>query len=145
MIVAKPVIDNQYWILQQDNQKVGNIQASGDGYVVKILNQVSSYKTIPMVRKKANIEFETAERPAKAKHNQVHGFDTGCRTYNAIWNVQMRVPLFTKQAKSKSWYAAGWYRIRQHRHWRVVQNPKLIALERYEYHGPFHTALEARP
>ena len=35
MIVAKPVIDNQYWILKQDNQKIGNIEASADGYVVK--------------------------------------------------------------------------------------------------------------
>jgi hypothetical protein len=51
MIVAKPVIDNQYWILKQNNQKIGNIEASADGYVVKIQNQVSNYKTMPMVQR----------------------------------------------------------------------------------------------
>ena len=52
MIVAKPVIDKQFWILKQDDQKIGNIQVTADGsYEVKILNDVSKYKTIPMVRK----------------------------------------------------------------------------------------------
>jgi len=55
----------------------------------------------------------------------------------------MRVPLFTKQAKSKSWFAAGWYAVRQHRSWRVVRNPKLIVLQRYQYNGPFHNKEQA--
>lgn len=143
MIVAKPVIANQYWILKQDDQKIGNIQASPDGYVVKILNQVSSYKTIPMLRKKANIEFEPLEKTSKPQPNQVHGYETGCRTYNGMWNVQMKLPLFTKDNKSKSWFAAGWYAVKQHRSWKIMHNPKLIVLERYQYQGPFHTKEEA--
>ena len=143
MIVAKPVIDNQYWILKQNNQKVGNIEASADGYVVKIQNQVSSYKTIPMVRQGTSIEFEAPETASKPGLDAVHGYDTGCKTYNAIWNVQLKLPLFTKQNKSKSWYAAGWYGIKQHRSWKVLRNPKLIALERYPFKGPFHTKDQA--
>jgi hypothetical protein len=143
MIVAKPVIDNQYWILKQNNQKVGNIEASADGYVVKIQNQVSSYKTIPMVRQETSIEFEPPETVSKPVSDTVHGYDTGCKTYNAIWNVQLKLPLFTKQNKSKSWYAAGWYGIKQHRSWKVLRNPKLIALERYPFKGPFHTKDQA--
>jgi hypothetical protein len=144
MIVAKPVIDNQYWILKQDDQKIGNIQASADGYVVKIQNQVSSYKTIPMVRRNTNIEFEPAEKVSRPRPNQVHGYSTGCRTHNGMWNVQMKLPLFTKTAKSKSWFAAGWYCVKQHRAWKVVHNPKLIVLERYSYQGPFYTEEQAR-
>jgi hypothetical protein len=143
MIVAKPVVANQYWILKQDNQKIGNIQAIGDGYVVKIQNEISSYKTIPMVRRKTNIEFEPAERVSKPQANQVHGYHTGCRTHNGMWNVQMKLPLFTKTAKSKSWFAAGWYAVKQHRTWRELHNPKLIVLERYQYQGPFHTKEQA--
>ena len=142
-LVAKPIIDKQFWILKQDNQKVGNIQASADGYQVTLRNQVVSYKTLPALKRRANIEFETATAPRKAANDQVHGFDTGCRAHNGMWNVQMRVPLFTKQAKSKSWFAAGWYTVKQHRAWRVVHNPKLIVLQRYEYHGPYHTQGEA--
>lgn len=143
MIVAKPVVANQYWILKQDDQKIGNIQASADGYVVKIQNQISSYKTIPMVRKKANIEFEPAEKPSKPVTDSVHGYSTGCRAHNAMWNVQLKLPLFTKTTKSKSWFAAGWYAVKQHRAWKAVHNPKLIVLERYRYQGPFHTKEQA--
>ena len=143
MIVAKPVVANQYWILKQDDQKIGNIQASADGYVVKIQNQISSYKTIPMVRKKANIEFEPAEKVSKPATDSVHGYSTGCRAHNAMWNVQLKLPLFTKTTKSKSWFAAGWYTVKQHRAWKAIHNPKLIVLERYKYRGPFHTKEQA--
>jgi hypothetical protein len=143
MIVAKPVVANQYWILKQDDQKIGNIQASADGFVVKIQNQISSYKTIPMVRKKANIEFEPAEKVSKPATDSVHGYSTGCRAHNAMWNVQLKLPLFTKTSKSKSWFAAGWYTVKQHRAWKAIHNPKLIVLERYKYQGPFHTKEQA--
>jgi hypothetical protein len=31
MIVAKPVVEKQFWILQQDEQKVGNVEACQGG------------------------------------------------------------------------------------------------------------------
>lgn len=143
MITAKPVIDKQFWILKQGDQKIGNIQAGPDGYTVRILDRVDSFKTIPMVRKKINIEFEPAEKASKPEAGQVHGYPTGCRVHNAMWDVKHRLPLFTKTAKSKSWFAAGYYRVKQHRNWKVVQNPKLILLERYPYQGPFYTKEKA--
>jgi hypothetical protein len=142
-IIAKPVIDNEYWILKQDDQKVGNIQAVDDGYQVTIANKIVNYKTIPMLCRRENVEFEPAAAPAPQPANQVHGFEVQGRVFNALWNVQLRLPLFTKDTKSKSWFAAGWYRVRQHRTWRTVQQPKLITLQRYEYRGPFHTREQA--
>ena len=142
-LIAKPVIDKQFWILKQDDQKIGNIQAVPNGYQVTMFNRVDSYKTIPMLRKKAKIEFEPVEKSSKPTADQVHGFDTGIKAYNGMWNVQMKVPLFTKQAKSKSWFAAGWYLIKQHRTWKPIKNPKLIVLERYPYQGPFHSKDQA--
>jgi hypothetical protein len=143
MILAKPVVDKQYWILKQDNQKVGNIQAVDDGYQITIRNKTVSYKTIPMLRTRENVEFEPAAKVAKESDRMVHGYDAGCRVYNPIWDVKHRLPLFTRDNKSKSWFAAGWYTIKQHRTWRTVQNPKLIVLERYKYQGPFHSKEEA--
>jgi hypothetical protein len=142
-IIAKPVVDNEYWILKQDDQKVGNIQAVDDGYQVTIANKIVNYKTIPMLCRRENVEFEPAAAPAPQPANQVHGFEVQGRVFNALWNVQLRLPLFTKDTKSKSWFAAGWYRVRQHRVWRTVQQPKLITLQRYEYRGPFHTREQA--
>lgn len=142
-LIAKPVVDKQYWILKQDDQKVGNIQAIDDGYQITINNKTASYKSIPMLSRRENIEFAKAEKASKQANDQVHGYDTGCKTFNGMWNVQLKLPLFTKEEKSKSWFAAGWYKIKQHRNWKLVRNPKLIALERYKYQGPFHSKEEA--
>ena len=144
MIEAKPVIDKKYWILKKDNQKVGVLEAEPDGYTMRLLDQIGKFKTIPMVRKKLDIEFVPAEKTTKPALDQVHGFETGCRAFNPMWDVKQRLPLFTKERKSKSWYAAGWYAVKQHRAWKLLRDPKLIVSERYQYQGPFHTQEAAR-
>jgi len=144
MIVAKPVIHNQYWILKQDDEKIGNVQAVDGGFALTIRNKVAKFKTIRMLRRQANIEFAEPEHVTPIPKDRVHGYPTGSRTHNGMWNVQLKLPLFTKTNKSKSWFAAGWYSIKQHRSWKVLQNPKLIVLERYTYQGPFYTEEQAR-
>jgi len=144
MIEAKPVVDKKYWILKKDNRKIGALEAEPDGYTLRILDQVGKFKTIPMVRKKIGIEFAPAEKITRPAPDQVHGYDTGCRAFNPIWDVRHRLPLFTKERKSKSWYAAGYYAVKQHRAWKIVRNPKMIVLERYQYQCPFHTQEAAR-
>jgi hypothetical protein len=142
MIEAKPVIPDRYWILKQNNRKVGQIEADDSGVTVKIQNRVAGYKTIKMASREANIEF-TKLPSTKPMANQVHGFEVTGRVYNPVWDVKHRLPLFTRDTKSKSWYAAGWYVVKQHRAWKAVQNPKLITLQRYQYQGPFHTQQQA--
>lgn len=142
-LIAKPVIANQYWILKQDDQKIGNIEAAGDGYRVTMLNKTAKYDTIPMLSRRENISFEKPVKAKKPADNTVHGYEVSGRFYNPIWDVKHKLPLFTKDNKSKSWYAAGWYQVKQHRTWKLVQNPKLITLQRYPYQGPFHTREEA--
>jgi hypothetical protein len=143
MIVAKPVIDKQFWILKKDDQKVGNIQATGTGYQITIDNKVASYKTIPMLCRREHIEIEKPVETKAVPKNIVHGFEVSGKVYNPLWNVQLKLPLFTRDTKSKSWFAAGWYRVKQHRKWKIIENPKLITLERYAYQGPFKTKEEA--
>jgi hypothetical protein len=145
MIIAKPVIANQYWILHRDNQKVGNIEACDGGYQVKINNSISQYRTIDMAAQRAQIEFVPADATADHKPNLVHGYPAAGRVHNAVWNIPLKLPLFTRSAKSKSWFAAGWYAVYRNRTWRVVQDPKLITLERYQYRGPFQSESQAQP
>ena len=142
-LIAKPVIEKQYWILKQDDKKVGIIEAVAGGFAVKIKDNVSRYKTIKMAGRDANIEFEPAQKVKKQPANQVHGYEVGGKIHNALWDVKHRLPLFTREEKSKSWFAAGWYMVKQHRTWKLVQNPKLITLQRYKYQGPFHSKEEA--
>jgi hypothetical protein len=146
-IVAKPIIDKQFWILQENDRKVGNIEACDGGFQVKINNQVAQFKTIRMAAQRANIQFESSiiiSKPKmKVNANLVHGYPTSGRVYNPIWDVKMKLPIYTKTNKSKSWFAAGWYQVKKGRSWSAVQDPKLIALQRYPYAGPFYTEKEA--
>lgn len=144
MIVAKAVIPNRFWILKQDNRKVGNIESGPNGFSVKIGDQVQSYKSINVIKKAAAIDFEpTVKSQVATLSNAVHGYPTTGKAYNAIFDVKHQVPLWTKEPRSKSWYAAGWYQVKQGRRWTVELCPKLITLQRYPYAGPFHTKEEA--
>jgi hypothetical protein len=144
-IIAKPIVKDQFYILTKDNKKIGNIEATGDGFAVKINNKIMPFKTMAMIRKQVDIEFPAVgNKPSREPASyQVQGYPSGSRVYNPIWDVQHRLPLFTKNNKSRSWFAAGWYQVKQRRTWSIVQSPKLITLERYPYQGPFYTKEEA--
>lgn len=137
MLVAKVVADKQYWILQEADQKVGNIEAWNGGYQVLIRGEVKQFKTIKLAAREANIVFEKSATASKPNNTMVHGFPVIGRCYNPVWDVAHRLPLYTKTRKSKSWFAAGWYSLKRGRNWKVVQDPKLISLQRYPYQGPF--------
>lgn len=144
MIVAKPVVPDQYWILQENNQKIGNIEANPDGFAVRINNDITNYKTLSMIQERISVDFQLVEKKlVEAPEFQVHGFDTVEKPYNPVLDIKHQLPLYTCEPRSRSWYAAGWYRVRQGRNWDVVQCPKLILLQRYRYQGPFKTKQEA--
>lgn len=136
---AKPVVANRYWILHRGDAKIGEIEMTHDGCAVKLPGRMAVFKNAKAAGRVVNIEFDPPNRSAKPNHSQVHGYDTGCTAHNGVWNVKLKIPLFTKTAKSKSWYAAGWYAVRHNRTWKVIRNPKLILLERYPFRGPFHS------
>ena len=137
MLVAKVVADKQFWILQEDDRKVGNIEAWNGGYQVRINNQVKQFKTIKLAARESNIVFAEEKVVSKQDNTVVHGYPVAGRCYNPVWDVVHHLPIYTKTAKSKSWFAAGWYSIKRGRNWKIIQDPKLIALQRYPYQGPF--------
>lgn len=144
-LIAKPVIDKQFWILQENDQKIGNVEACAGGYQVKIHNQVAQFKTIRMMEREINIQFESSPPTKKTQGvaKLVHGYPASGRVFNPMWDLKLRAPIYTKTNKSKSWYAAGWYQIKKGRNWTVTQDPKLIVIQRYPYNGPFHSEPEA--
>jgi len=145
MIVAKAVIPDQYWILREDDRKIGNIEQAPDGFRVRINDRVEKFKTIHTIKKQKSIDFEPQKQTVqKQEGNQVYGYATTSQPYNGVYDVKHQVPLWTREERSKSWYAAGWYAVRQGRRWAVEQCPKLIMLERYEFRGPYHTAEQAQ-
>jgi hypothetical protein len=146
MIEAKPVIPDQYWILREHDRKVGNIEVSDSGYQVSINGRSLVIKNLDSLTAAMPIDFKPVTRaePQPDTVSSVHGYATSAPAYNAIFDVKHQLPLWTREPRSRSWLAAGWYRVRQHRNWRIVHCPKLILLERYQYQGPYHSADEAR-
>lgn len=141
MILAKPVIENTYWILKENDHKIGTVQAAPDGFTVRIHNDQQQFSTIRTIKNLTKITFE--EPPPRRRNtvqHAVNGFATDCVPHNAIYDVQRRLPMFTKKRKSKSWFAAGYYRIQINSAWETQFCPKLILLQRYDYQGPTHSA-----
>jgi hypothetical protein len=145
MFKAKPVIPDQYWILRDDQGKIGNIEADVTGYVVSVNGAKSYFDNLNKLCEQVPVEFQTLDTvPDSDDPCQVHGYPTVSQAYNAVFDVRHQLPLWTAEPRSRSWMAAGWYRVRQHRHWQIMQCPKLIILERYEYQGPFRSLAEAQ-
>lgn len=139
MIIAKPVIENQYWILNNETGKIGQIESDKNGFIVKIGNQAQKYNNIKTIQMRTDIQFTTPTSNTHTVPQEVQGFPTDGPAYNSMYDIHSRIPLFTKLKKSKSWYAAGYYKIKHDNKWKTVFCPKLILLRRYEYIGPEKT------
>lgn len=141
-LIAKPVVKNKMWIVEEAGTKVGNIMAVDEGGVVYIHDdQREMFPSIKLLSKKYNIEFVKAEKPKRIKQDvyDVYGFPTNSAPNNEVLDVQRYLPIYTKGSKSKSFFCAGYYIIKFSSTWVRAYCPKLITLNRYEYQGPFKT------
>jgi hypothetical protein len=141
-LIAKPVVKNKMWIVESLGTKVGNIMAVDEGGVVYLHdNQREMFPSIKLLSKKYNIEFVKAEKPKKEKldNYDVYGYPTNTQPNNEVLDVQRYLPIYTKGAKSKSFFCAGYYIIKFSSTWVRAYCPKLITLNRYEYEGPYKT------
>jgi hypothetical protein len=138
MITAKPVIKNKFWILQNEEGKIGTVEKNNQGFLLRANGVSEEFKTIKTIKNRTNIVFEDDAEKQKTFENQVNGFPTDSKPHNAVYNVKERLPLFTKKAKSKSWYAAGYYQITINGQTETHFCPKVILLQRYPYLGPVH-------
>jgi hypothetical protein len=141
---ATPVVKNKFWIVERDGEKVATIQLVEDGTAVWVDNQYrEKYATIKMLKDKHNVDFVKQSRAKKVStgHN-VHGYPADCVPHNPLYDVSKKLPIYTQDNKSKSFYCAGYYLVRLNHHWSKTYCPKLITLQRYEFSGPFKTTEE---
>jgi hypothetical protein len=141
-IIAKTVVKNKMWIVERGGAKIGNIMAVEEGGFVYIHDQKREmFPSIKLLSKKHNIEFVKAVKHVAPPTivNEVYGFPTNSTPHNQVLDVQRYLPIYTKGAKSKSFFCAGHYIVKYNRVWVSEYCPKLITLNRYEYQGPFKT------
>lgn len=143
-LIAKPVVKNQFWIVTDGNEKVGNVLADGSGFEVKLNGNKTHYKNTKAIQKVANIEFQNFSSFSTIKKEVPFSeYPTTGKVSNSVLDIKRKLHLFTKGTKSKCYYAAGWYTFKQGTEEKVIFCPKYIFIQRYKYHGPFKTKDEA--
>lgn len=147
-IHAKPIIDNKFWIVEKDGTKFATLRKNEDNrFVLSNEAGVKIYDNKESLTRQFGKDFFIAKIVKEAddnKPNEVHGYPTSAAPHNPMFNIQKKLPLFTKSEDSKSHYCAGYYVIRFDKGWVKSFCPKLITLQRYEYKGPFKTELEMK-
>jgi hypothetical protein len=146
-IKAKPILDNKFWIVEDAGVKVGTLSKEEDNtFVVTGKGKVEYYTNENALKNKFGKQFFTAKitTVGDEKEKNVHGFPTKVTPYNSMYDINQKLPLFTKSEKSSSVYCAGYYLIKFNVNWLKSFCPKLITLERNEYKGPFKTDVEMK-
>ena len=138
---AKPIVKNKFWIVEDDGRKIATIQAVEEGGYVYVQNELrKKFTTIKLLSKEYNIVFDKPPRAKKpVEAYEVYGWPTETKPYSPLYDVSKRLPIYTKDEKSKSYYCAGYYIVKLSSVWSRAYCPKMITLQRYEFAGPFHT------
>ena len=149
ILKAKPVLKDKFWIVEQDEERIGTISLNDDRYMFSNQSETCFFDNKRQMKKKFGVDIIWTDiTPSDTNHSKVnhtvHGFPTSVTPYNTMYDVKRKLPLFTKSDKSKSAYCAGYYIIRFDKAWTKSFCPKLITLDRYENKGPFKTELEMR-
>ena len=141
--VAKPVLEDKFWILEDNGQKVGTIRSNENGVTLTVGKENHSFKKLEELKQKMKVSFTGKELINKEKlEYEVHGYACKTQPYNAIFDLKRKLPLYTKTEDSQSFFTAGYYCIEFENGWVPAFCPKLITLGRNNYLGPFKTKLE---
>lgn len=140
-LIAKPIIKNQYWLITNGSEKVGNVIVSDSGYKLTLNGNNKVFSSKEDLKKQTNITFQTLSLHKKTNipYNE---YPTTNRVYNSMMDIRKKLHLYTKTKKSKCYYAAGWFVLETNMK-KVVFCPKYIFIQRYKYFGPFKTKQEA--
>jgi hypothetical protein len=141
-IKIKPIVENKFWIIENDDgERIGTCAANKDKISYRVGNTSEDFPSFNDMVKEKQVEvsrrYTTPKTTEVSLDKSVYGYPTNHTPHNQIWNVQMRLPLYTKTNKSSSYHCAGYYIIKFDRTWCKSYTPKLITLQRYPYQGPF--------
>jgi hypothetical protein len=147
---AKVLIPEKEWLIKDGPKKIGSIAKIKRGYMVLQKGKVATFKDLSEIKNAVGIAF-FEETIKKVKKDVIEPatysiYDYPCKTkpYEPLYNVQKKLPLYTKRSKSKSQHCAGHYIIKFRKGWVKSFCPKLITLQRYPYQGPWKTEEESK-
>lgn len=148
-IHAKPIVDGKFWIVEQDGEKIAVLHKKDNNkFVLSNKTGEVMFNKKDELTKQFGPDFFLKSNKVKitsvVETNDCHGYPTSHKPYNAMYDVQRKLPLFTKSNASKSLYCAGYYIIKFDKGWVKSFCPKAITIERYPYKGPFKSEFEMK-
>ncbi len=142
-LIAKPVVKDKFWVVEESGNKVAAILARDDGgYAYVHDNHREYFPSVKNLKQKYNIKFGSLIRQKRESTKTVYGYPVTGKAYNQVWDVQRKLPIYSKTLKSKSLFCAGYYLIKLNNEWTEHFCPKNITMARYQYVGPFKTKEE---
>ena len=140
--IAKPIVKNKFWVVEDDGQKIATIQATEDGVVYVHDEQREHFPSVSVLKKKYQIKFSPTKKPKVEKTNLIYGYPISSAAYNIVYDVQRKIGVYSKTPKSKSLFCAGYFIIKIENEWEPIFCPKNITISRHEFYGPFVTEEE---
>ena len=147
-LLAKNILPQKFWIIEnEDKSKLGTIQIDRGQVKVLINGSTFNYNDFETALKQHAIQQsqDPIEETVKVKtEHKVNGYPAKDAPFNEIYDAKLGLPMYTKNEKSKCFYAAGYYIIRFEFAWAPAYCPKVITLKRNEFRGPYQTQLEMK-
>jgi hypothetical protein len=138
-LIATPVIEDKFYIVESHGSKVGTLKSFESGYI--FYNNIDNTETL---YKDLN-SFNIKEKKSKTYVNDtVYGYQTNTEiAYDK--SLQDNVPIYKKTATSQQYFAAGYYGIKFPRlGWSDAFCPRLNTLNDYDFIGPFKNLSDAQ-
>lgn len=137
---AKPIIKNEYWVITDGKKKVGNVIHEGSDYKLILNDTKKTYTSTKQIEKVTKIQFEKLNKNEGPNIPAFAVYPTNSnRVYNNYYDVKRKLHIFTTTPKSKCYYVAGWFAIKQTDQYVPIFCPKYIFVQRYDYIGPFRS------
>lgn len=147
MLQAKQIIKNSFWILQENEQKVGTMRKSLDKWQVLLEQDKKEFQNYnDVVEFLGSDPFSTnnkknTEQPETGKFD-VNGYPTEIKPFNI--ETTSTLPTYTKTSKSQVRHCAGYYCVEFPKGWVPSFNPKMQTLveNAMSFAGPFYSEME---
>lgn len=141
MILAKSVIKDKFWILEENAKRVGMMNFKDNNYTINLKRKDLVAQSEEEL-KTMGIEFVVRDL-RHGGHLEVMGYPTD---QEEVFNVKEidGYPTFTKKAASKSTHVAGWYGLKFKNGWCTSLCPRLTTIKTNIHVGPFKTKMDLK-
>jgi hypothetical protein len=141
MILAKSVIKDKFWILEENAKRVGMMNFKDNNYSIN-LKRVDLVAQSEDELRNMGIQFVVRDL-THGGHLEVMGYPTD---QEEVFNVKEidGFPTFTKKSESKSTHVAGWYGLKFKNGWCASLCPRLTTVKTNISLGPFKTKMDLK-